>query len=66
MKPQKITWLHGALSYADRHEMSADERIAAEKRALAFADENDSEVIVTVCDTAAVVEARTMEAAEAA
>ena len=53
MKSQKITWLHGALGYAERHEMDAAERVAAEIRAGAMANSEDPEIIVTVCDVAA-------------
>lgn len=58
MKSQKIVWLHGAANYAERHEMSAVERIAAETRATAMAGESHSEIIVTTVDVSAVVARR--------
>jgi hypothetical protein len=58
VKPNKITWLFGALSFAERHEMTADERIAAEQRAAGYAGPEDHEVIVTVADTIFIVARR--------
>jgi len=56
-KAQKITWLHSARCFADHHGMDAQERIAAESRALGL-NRNTEEVVVTPTDTEAIVKGR--------